>query len=109
MNIGERIRRLRKARKLTLEELARTTALSQPFLSQIERDIKNPSVETLSRICDALGVTLAEFFSPGSMEPDADRLVVVARRLTSQQRELLARFLEQMETVIPEGEQTGSA
>ena len=109
MNIGHRIRRLRKARKLTLEELARTTALSQPFLSQIERDIKNPSVETLSRICDALGVTLAEFFSSGTLQPDTDRLVLVTRRLTSQQRELLARFLEQMETATSEDEQTGSA
>ncbi len=108
MIIGQRIRRLRKARKLTLEELARTTALSQPFLSQIERDIKNPSVETLSRICDALGVTLAEFFSSGSLQPDADRLALVARRLTAQQRELLARFLEQM-AVAAEDDKPGFA
>lgn len=97
MDIGERIRRLRKARKLTLEELARATDLSQPFISQIERDIKTPSIETLSRICGALGVTLAEFFSAGGAKPpDIERLVEAALRLTPQQRELLSRFLEQI-------------
>lgn len=100
MDIGKRIRRLRKAGKLTLEELARATGLSQPFISQIERDIKTPSIETLSRICAALGVTLAEFFSPGILlPPDIERLVEAARRLSPQQRELLSRFLEQMEAV----------
>lgn len=111
MDIGHRIRRLRKANRLTLEELARATDLSQPFISQIERDIKTPSIETLTRICEALGVTLAEFFSPGILlPPDIERLVEAAQRLTPQQRELLSRFLEQMEaaTNAPESRTSGS-
>ncbi len=98
MNIGQKIRRLRKARDLTLEELARATDLSQPFISQIERDIKTPSVGTLSRICKALNVTLAEFFSSdATLQSDIERLVAVARRLTPRQRDLLLSFLEQLE------------
>lgn len=98
MDIGQRIRRLRKARKMTLEELARATDLSQPFISQIERDIKTPSIGTLYRICNALSVTLAEFFSADiELAPDVERLVAVAQRLTPQQRELLSSFLEQLE------------
>lgn len=98
MNIGQRIRRLRKVRDLTLEELARATDLSQPFISQIERDIKTPSIGTLSRICTALNVTLGEFFSADSVrQPDVERLVAVAQRLTPQQRDLLLSFLEQLE------------
>lgn len=100
MDIGQRIRGLRKARKLTLGELAKETDLSQPFLSQMERDIKTPSIETLSRICTALGITLAEFFASNILPSlDIERLVEAARRLTPQQRELLSRFLEQLETV----------
>lgn len=100
MDIGQRIRRLRKSKKLTLEALAQATDLSQPFISQIERDIKAPSIETLSRICIALGVTLAEFFSPGVLlPPDVTRLMEAAQRLTPPQRELLSRFLEQLATV----------
>jgi transcriptional regulator with XRE-family HTH domain len=111
MDIGQRIRRLRKANRLTLEELARATDLSQPFISQIERDIKTPSLDTLTRICEALGVTLAEFFSPGTLlPPDIERLVEAAQRLTPQQRELLSGFLEQLEasTGTPDNRNTGS-
>lgn len=98
MNIGQRLRRLRKARDLTLEELARATDLSQPFISQIERDIKTPSLGTLSRICEALSISLAEFFSVDFvLQPDVERLVAVAQRLTPQQRDLLLNFLEQLE------------
>lgn len=98
MNIGQRIRRLRKARDLTLEELARATDLSQPFISQIERDIKTPSVGTLSRICKSLNVTLAEFFSmDATLQPDMERLVAASQRLTPQQRNSLLSFLEQLE------------
>jgi transcriptional regulator with XRE-family HTH domain len=98
VDIGQRIRRLRKAKDLTLEELARATDLSQPFISQIERDIKTPSVGTLSRICKALNVTMGEFFTADcTLQPDVERLVAVARRLTPQQRDLLLSFLEQLE------------
>ncbi len=103
MDIGQRIRGLRKARNLTLGELAGETDLSQPFLSQMERDIKTPSIETLSRICTALGVTLAEFFASDVLPPaDLERLVAAARRLTPRQRELLSRFLEQLAAVKEE-------
>jgi len=97
MDIGPRIRHLRKARNRTLEELAREVGLSQPFISQIERNLKAPSLDTLEKICAALGVTMAEFFSSGpALMPHNDRLTEAASRLTPQQTELLARFLEQI-------------
>lgn len=63
MNIGSKIKRLRQANGLTLEELANRSELTKGFLSQLERDLTSPSVATLEDILEALGTNLQEFFS----------------------------------------------
>jgi transcriptional regulator with XRE-family HTH domain len=55
--MGATIRRLRKARGLTLVELAGLADLSHPFLSQLERGLARPSMASLHRIARALGTT----------------------------------------------------
>jgi transcriptional regulator with XRE-family HTH domain len=62
LKIGEKIRRLRKANNLTLEELANRTYLTKGFISQLERDLTSPSITTLKGILDVLGEELADFF-----------------------------------------------
>ena len=71
MDIGGRIRHLRKQKGLTLEELASRSELSKGFLSQLERNLTSPSVVTLDNILEALGTSLSEFFK----EERDDRLV----------------------------------
>ncbi len=63
MDIGSKIKRLRQANGLTLEELANRSELTKGFLSQLERDLTSPSVATLEDILEALGTNLQEFFS----------------------------------------------
>lgn len=63
MDIGTRIRQLRIKNDLTLEELASRTELTKGFLSQLERNLTSPSIQTLEDIAEALGVTMAGFFS----------------------------------------------
>lgn len=60
--IGEKIREGRKAKSLTLAQLAERTGLSVGFLSQIELGKNSASVETLYRIATALGVQAGDFF-----------------------------------------------
>jgi transcriptional regulator with XRE-family HTH domain len=62
MDIGHKIKRLRIKNNLTLEELASRCELTKGFLSQLERDLTSPSIATLSDICEALGITLSDFF-----------------------------------------------
>jgi transcriptional regulator with XRE-family HTH domain len=62
LNIGEKIRRLRKANNLTQEELANRAYLTKGFISQLERDLTSPSIITLKGILDVLGEELADFF-----------------------------------------------
>ena len=62
MDIGSRIKHLRKRKGLTLEELASRSELSKGFLSQLERNLTSPSIATLDDILEALGSSLSEFF-----------------------------------------------
>src|SRR5215213_8250104 len=55
--LGGAIRALRRERGLTLVQLAATTGLSQPFLSQVELGRSRPSMRSLFRIAEAMGTT----------------------------------------------------
>lgn len=68
INIGNRIKQLRTKNGLTLEELASRTELTKGFLSQLERNLVAPSLQTLDDVSEALGVTMSEFFKEESNE-----------------------------------------
>jgi len=61
-SIGRNIRDLRKARNLTLKQMARRTKLSVSLLSQIERAESSASVSSLFKVATALDVRLTELF-----------------------------------------------
>ncbi len=52
--IGDTIRRMRKARKLTLQKVGAATGLSPGFLSQVEQNQATPSLSSLRKIARAL-------------------------------------------------------
>jgi transcriptional regulator with XRE-family HTH domain len=61
--VGELVRRLREQRGLSLRGLGAATGFSASFLSQLENGQVSPSISSMERIANALGVTLGEFFS----------------------------------------------
>jgi transcriptional regulator with XRE-family HTH domain len=61
--IGGNVKRLREAQSLSQEELADRAGLHRTYISQVERAVKNPTVQSLDRIARALGVPLAELVS----------------------------------------------
>ena len=60
--ICRRIKSLRKAHKLTIEQLAYQSGISKGGLSEIERNMKEPRAYTIIRICAGLNITMKEFF-----------------------------------------------
>ncbi|MDD2850997.1 MAG: XRE family transcriptional regulator [Desulfuromonadaceae bacterium] len=60
--IGEKIRGLRKQKRLTLQELSELTTLSKPLLSQIENQQVIPPLATLLKIAKGLKVDIHFFF-----------------------------------------------
>jgi transcriptional regulator with XRE-family HTH domain len=72
--LGTRVRELRRRRGMTLKDLGRMAGLSHPFLSQLERGLARPSVGSVERIADALGVSVGDLWAPDRPSLDA-RLV----------------------------------
>jgi transcriptional regulator with XRE-family HTH domain len=64
IDVGNRLRQLREMRKISMRSLAQLSGLSANALSMIERGKTSPSVSTLYRLADALGVPVTDFFSP---------------------------------------------
>ena len=54
--LGEHVRNIRKKRGITLKELAEKTGLSIGYISQIERDLTDPSLSTLRKLSAALDI-----------------------------------------------------
>jgi transcriptional regulator with XRE-family HTH domain len=75
--LGERIRGLRKRRKMTLAQLAGSASLSTGYISQIERNLAYPSIPALVGIARSLGVTVQWFFAGASRVPQEEHGYVV--------------------------------
>src|SRR6516162_2220595 len=55
--MGLELRKARERAGITQEEPSFRAGLSRPYISQLERDLKSPTLDTLFRICDAPGVS----------------------------------------------------
>ena len=62
VNVGAALRELREARSMSMRTLATKSGLSANALSMIERGRTSPSVSTLYKLADALGVSVTAFF-----------------------------------------------
>lgn len=61
--IGSRIRSVRQAQRLTIDQVAELTGLTKGFLSRVERDLTSPSVASLVTLCQVLSLEVGELFS----------------------------------------------
>ena len=62
LRVGARIRGLRRSHGLTQEELAHRSNLTKGFISQLERDLTSPSLESLLEILETLDTDIVRFF-----------------------------------------------
>ena len=61
LNLARAIKKYRKARKLTMEQLSEKSGINLSTLKKYETDNRNPKLEQLSKIADALEVSVFEF------------------------------------------------
>ena len=92
MNVGLRIKELREIKGFTVNKLANLAGISQSYLRDVELGNKNPTVETLSYFCDALDISLQEFFSEKTSEINPFLLSAILK-LSDTQQIKLAEFL----------------
>jgi transcriptional regulator with XRE-family HTH domain len=73
--LGHKVRKLRKEQNLTQLDLARQVGITNGQISTIERGVSSPSISTLHKISNVLGVSMAEFF-----DDEPSREIQVVRR-----------------------------
>ena len=78
--LGEHVRNIRKKRGITLKELAEKTGLSIGYISQIERNLTDPSLSTLRKLSAALDIPTYLFMggehSTGLTTRQADMMIL---------------------------------
>jgi len=62
LSLGKKIRDIRKARKMTISQLANATGMTGSMISQVERSRISPSIETLKKIGNVLKIPLSVLF-----------------------------------------------
>jgi transcriptional regulator with XRE-family HTH domain len=78
--VGAWVRRLRTEQRMSLRALAARTDFSPSFISQVENGVVSPSIASMEKIANSLGVTLGEFFAAAA-EGEGGLIVRVADRL----------------------------
>lgn len=59
---GQRMREIRKSKHMSIVELAKKVGVSKSLISQVERGEVLPSLSTLNKVANSLGVEITEFF-----------------------------------------------
>jgi len=67
--LGRRLRYFRRVKQMTLSDLAEAAGCSGSLLSRVENDLVTPSLTTLHRLCNALGVSVAALMAEAEERP----------------------------------------
>lgn len=84
--LGNRLKDLRIQANLTLNELGQKSGLSKSYLSKIENNKTSPSIPTLWKLANSLGIGLGDFFQTVE-QPNQNSPVI----LRAQERKVVAR------------------
>lgn len=107
---------MRRAKGLTLNELAESSGVSRAMISKIERGEKNPTLVVAARISEGLGITLSQLVGIEERREvvvvPSERRMVMRDPKTGFERQLLSptfgnRSVEFIRNVIPEGSTSG--
>ena len=93
MDVGKRLLDLRNRCWLSQNGLAEKAGVSQTHLRRVELGQADITVGHLQLLCDAMGISLQEFFN---IETRNDELSIAISKLTPKQKKLLIAFIESL-------------
>ena len=73
MPIGEKIRKIRQNRNMTLDDLAKSSGVAKATLSRMENDLVGGNFKTFNKVAQALGVSLDDLKSEAKITNDGNR------------------------------------
>lgn len=102
VKIGIRIRYLRNMRELSQEKLALEAGLNPAFLGHIERGLKCPTIDTLSKIATALNISLSELVNietEPSNNTSLDKIILAMKSLSQKDAERVAHIISEISKI----------
>ena len=93
MDVSKRLISLRERCGLTQNGLAERSGVSQTHLRRVELGQADITIGHLQLLCDAMSVSLQEFFTEGS---EADETAAALSKLSPKQKALLLTFIESL-------------
>ena len=98
MDIGKRITYFRTQKGLTTNKLANLAGISQSFLRDVELSKKGITVENLILVCEAMQISIQDFFNETESEISFSDTEVLAeiKKLTPEQQNRLISFLKSL-------------
>jgi len=108
MDFGNRLKQLRESRKLSASKLSKQSGLSQSFIWRIESGEKQPTLETLRKLSQGLGISIGELLGQDLMnKPQSskiNRITSNIRRLPPEQVDALDLFIASLSNGHGSGE-----
>ena len=97
MSIGKRIRKRRQELKLTQENLARALGLTPQHISGIEQGKRSPSLASLAKLAEELGVTI-DFLVTGKEGVIIDTIPAIKadKKLTLETKKSLVTLIKEL-------------
>ena len=93
MTLGEKLKDARKQASLSQEQLAEKMELSTNHISSMECGKSLLTTSRLMDLCDILGGT-PNYYLLGEIEPEANRVTALVRKLSPDDQEMVCRLLE---------------
>ena len=88
LDLGSRVRELRKARDWTLQQAANKAGLARSTLSKIENGQMSPTYDALKKLAVGLQISVPQLFTPPQTDQRTDDIDQVRRRLCPCDRDL---------------------
>ena len=94
---GKRLKELRQQRGMSQESLALSAGITPAYLGMIERGEKNPTVRVMEQVCDAMQISLSDFFV-SSQKEELDfwsvQILLSLRDKNQEEKELFYKIIQ---------------
>ena len=98
-NLGERLQNIRTSLGLSQEQIALRANITTTYYGLIERNVKNPSIHIIEKICGAFHISLADFFMPSDQQTNdilTEQIQLLLQTCTEQEKSVIYNVILQI-------------
>lgn len=100
-NIGNRLQNLRTRLGLSQEQVALNAGITTTYYGQIERNLKNPTIQVIEKICCAMNISLTDFFNLETLvhcnDPLTEKILLQLRNCNESEKNAIYNIILQIQ------------